>query len=91
VSQSVQVFQGAQHVEVVDGLGELALLNHRPDEDRGNLITARIVVLVPGHDQKAVVSLGKLDVRIQVLLQPGIALRDGAVMHVVIQIRNDER
>ena len=35
--------------------------------------------------------LGPLGVRIDVLLQPGIALSDGPVVHVVLQIGSDER
>ena len=90
MSQSIKVFKGAKHVEVADRLGELALFHHGADEDRWNLIVAGVVILVPGNDQKAIVSLRKLDVPVQVLFEPGITLRDRAVMHIVVEIRNDE-
>ena len=90
VRQAIQIFKRAQDVEVVDGLGELTLLHHRADEDGRNLVVAGVIVFVPRDDQKAVMSLGKLDVGAHVLLQPGVPLGDGAVMHIVIKVRNDE-
>lgn len=89
--QTVQILKRAQHVEVIDGLRELPLLHHWTNEDGRNLVVAGVVVFIPGHDQQAVVGVGKLNITINVLLQPGIALRDGSVMHIVIEVRDDER
>lgn len=73
---------------MIDRLAELSLLHHRADKYRGNLIAAGVVILVPGHDQQTVMCLRKLNVAVDVLLQPGISLCDGPIMHVVIQVRN---
>jgi len=89
VRQSIKVFNGTQNIEVVNGFSKLSLLHHRSHKNGGNVVTVEIVVLIPGHDQQAVVGLGKLNVAINVLLQPGIALGNGAVMHVVIEIGID--
>jgi hypothetical protein len=90
VGQPVEVFDGPQYIEMVDSLGELALLHHGTDEDGGNLVVAGVVVFIPGDDQQAVVALRKLDIAAEMLLQPGITLRNGAVMHVVVEIRDHE-
>ena len=64
----------------------LAGHDHLPNEDRGYAVALAAVVLVEGHDEKAVVGHGPLHVSVQVLLQPGIALLDRAVMHVVVEV-----
>ena len=91
MGEAIQIFQRAQDIKVINGLCKLPLLDHGPNEDSRNLVVAGVVIFVPGHNQKAVVGLGKLHKAIDVLLQPCIALRNRAVMHVVIEIRNHER
>jgi len=90
MSQAIQILQRAQHVEVIDGLGKLALFHHWPDKDRRNLVAACVVIFVPGNDQQAVVGLGELNVATEVLLQPGVALRDRTVVHVIVEIWIDD-
>jgi hypothetical protein len=86
MTQAIEVLDRPQHVEVIDALAELPGFNHRPKEDSGNLIALCAVILIPGDNQQAVMSFCKLDIWVDVGLQPGIALLDGAVMHVVVQI-----
>src|SRR5262249_42000358 len=88
--QAVHVLKGAQHVEVVDVPAVLPRLDPLVIEDRGYLVVLAAVVLVPGDDQEAVVRLGPLGVGIDVVLQPGIALLDRTVVHVVLDVRDDE-
>ena len=76
---------------MVDGLRKLTLPYHRPNKNRWDLVAAGVVVFIPRHDKQAVVGLGKLNIAVDVLLQPGIARRDRAVMHVVVEIRVDDR
>jgi hypothetical protein len=71
---------------VVDQLGILAGHDHLPHEDCGYAVALAAIVLVKGHDEKAVVGQGPLHVSGQVLLQPAIALLDRAVVHVVVEI-----
>jgi hypothetical protein len=71
---------------MIDHLGELAGLNRLAEEDGGNLVALRTVIFVPGDYQQTVVGFGELNIGIDVGLQPGVALLDGAVMHVVVQI-----
>lgn len=75
---------------MVNGFRKLTLLDHRPHKNGCDLVAAGVVVFIPGHDQQAVVGLRKLNVAINMLLQPCIALGDGAVMHIVVQIRIDD-
>src|SRR5215470_3380989 len=60
-----------------------------------SVITSLIIVLVKSNDQKTVVGLCPLVIAVEVLLEPGVASRNAlsrfAVVHVVIQVRNDER
>ena len=67
------------------------MLHHGSHKNRGDLVAAGVVVLIPGDDQQAVVGSRKLNVAVNVLLQPRIALSDGAVMHIVIEIGIDDR
>ena len=60
--------------------------DHPPYEDGGYPIALAAIVLVEGHDQKAVVCQGPLYVSVQVLLQPAVALLDRAVVHVVVEV-----
>ena len=57
----------------------------------GMRLLSVLVVLVEGEDEQAVVGLGPVDVRAEVRLQPGVALGDGAVVHVVVEVGDDER
>jgi len=75
---------------VVDRLRILAGDDHLPYEDGGYPITLAAIVLVEGHDQKAVVGQGPLYVSVQVLLQPAIAVLDRAVVHVIVEVRYHE-
>ena len=72
---------------MIDRLRILAGDDHLPYENGGYPIALAAVVLVEGHDQKAVVGQSPLYVRVQVLLQPAVGLLDRAVMHVVVEIR----
>jgi len=71
---------------VVDQLRILAGRDHLSHEDGGYAVALAAIVLVEGHDQKAVVGHGPLHVPVQVLLQPAIALLDRAVVHVVVEV-----
>lgn len=75
---------------MVDQLRILAGHDHLPNEDRGYAVALGAVVLVEGHDKKAVVGHGPLHIGVQVLLQPAIALLDRAVVHVVVEVRCHE-
>src|SRR5262245_65536162 len=59
-----------------------------------SVITFLVIVLVKSGDQKTVVSLCPLVIAVEVLLEPGVASGDAlsrfAVVHVVIQVRDDE-
>lgn len=91
MSQTVQVLERPQDIEVVDSLGELPLFHHGSNKDRRNLVAAGVVIFVPGHNQEAVVALRKLNIAVEVLLQPRVTLGDGAIVHVVIEIGYDKR
>ena len=65
--------------------------HHRPDEKGWNVIAGATIVLIPGHDQQAVVRPRPLDVAVEVNAQPGVALLDRATVHVVINIGHDDR
>jgi len=54
------------------------------------MVAACAIVFVPCHNQQAIVRFDKLDIGAKIILKPGVSLRDGAIMHVVIEIRNDE-
>lgn len=71
---------------MVDQLGILAGHDHLPHEDSGYAVTLGVIVLVKGHDEKAVVGQSPLHVIIQMLLQPAIALLDRTVVHIVVEI-----
>jgi hypothetical protein len=71
---------------VIDRLRILAGREHRPHEDGGYAIALAAIILVEGHDQKAVVGQGPLRVSVKVLLQPAIGLLDRAVMHIVVEV-----
>jgi hypothetical protein len=71
---------------VINCFSKLALLHHRPNENGCNLVSACIVVFIPRYDQQTVMGLCELNVAINVLLQPRIGLRDGAVVHVIIEV-----
>ena len=58
--------------------------DHLPNEDRGHAVALAAVVLVEGHDEKAVVSHGPLHIGVQVLLQPAVTLLDCAIVHVMV-------
>jgi hypothetical protein len=48
------------------------------------------VVLIPGHDEQAVVRLGPLGVGVHMGLQPRVARGDPGVVHVIDRIGDDE-
>ena len=54
------------------------------------MVAVCAIVFVPCHNQQAIVRFDKLDIGAKIILKPGVSLRDGAIMHVVIEIRNDE-
>jgi hypothetical protein len=49
-----------------------------------------VVVFIPVDNEQTVVGLGPLGVAVDIGLGPGIALGDGAIVHIVIQIRDDK-
>ena len=59
-------------------------------QNRRHLVSFGPVVLIPDHHQKGLVSHGPLRVCADVDAEPLICLSDRAVMHVVVQIRDDE-
>jgi hypothetical protein len=69
---------------------KLTLLDRHSEEDRSNMVAACAIVFVPCHNQQAIVRFDKLDIGAKIILKPGVSLRDGAIMRVVIEIRNDE-
>jgi len=75
---------------MVDQLRILAGHDHLPHEDGRYAVPLAAIVLVEGDNEKAVVGGGPLDVTVQVLLQPAIALLDRAVVHVVVEVRYHE-
>ena len=75
---------------MVDQLRIPAGHDHLPHEDGGYAVSLAAIVLVEGDNEKAVVGGGPLHVTVQMLLQPGIALLDRAVVHVVIEVRYHE-
>src|SRR5260370_37501441 len=58
------------------------------------VILSLVIVLVESYDQKTIVSLSPLIVAVEILPKPSItgwnALRCLAVMHIVIEVRNNE-
>src|SRR5262249_858960 len=82
----------AQHVIVVDGLAVLAGLYMRPEKEREDMVGLRgHIILVPCHDQQAMVSGSPLPIRLHVLSQPTIALLKGARVHVMQLVRHAKR
>src|SRR5581483_8977287 len=79
VRQAVEVLDGPQHVVVVDVLAVGTGDDARAGDQRRDLVAGGVVVLVPGHDQQAVVGLGPLGVGVHVVPQPGVGLGDRAV------------
>lgn len=63
----------------------LVLISHKIK----NLTKHCAIVFVPCHNQQAIIRFDKLDIGAKIILKQG-SLRDGAIMHVVIGIRNDE-
>src|SRR4029450_8950117 len=59
-----------------------------------SVITSLVIALVKSDDQKTVVSLCPLVIAVEVLSEPGRASGDAlsrsAIVHVVIQVRDDE-
>jgi len=75
---------------MVDQLRIPAGHDHLPHEDGGYAVPLAPIVFVEADNEKAVVGRGPLDVTVQVLLQPAIALLDRAVVHVVVEVRYHE-
>ena len=75
---------------MIDVLPILAGIDAGAHENRRHLIVLRTVVLIPSDNQQAVVRLGPLGISINVGLKPGITLLNGAVVHVMDQIGNDD-
>ena len=71
---------------MVNRLDILARHDHRPHKDCGYTVALAAIVLVKSHDEQAVIGHRPLYVSVQMLLQPGIALLDRAIVHVVVQI-----
>src|SRR6185312_13416442 len=91
LGQAVHLLQGRQQVVVVDRLVVVAGGDVLADDDRGDLVVLGGVVLVTEHDQQAVVGLRPGRVGGDVGLEPAVGGGDGAVVHVVVQVRDDER
>ena len=88
------VFDRAQQrIVVVRRRGRHAGLTSRADEDRRDLVHRREVVLVPRDHQQRVRARerGAAEDLRHLALQPRIAGRDRAVVHVVAEVRSDER
>ena len=75
---------------MVDQLRIPAGHDHLPHEDGGYAVPLATIVFVEADNEKAVVGRGPLDVTVQVLLQPAIALLDRTVVHVVVEVRYHE-
>src|SRR5437870_835952 len=68
--QAIRVLDRAEHGVVVDLFRVAAARHVRAVKDRGNVIAAAAVILVPRDDQQAVVRLGPLGVGVDVCLGP---------------------
>jgi len=68
VCQPVHVLDGAQDVVVIDGFAVFSRFHHGADKDRRDVVDGCTLVLVPLHDQKAVVVLRPRRVRHQMRL-----------------------
>jgi hypothetical protein len=88
--QSVRGLKCAQHTVVVGVLGVGAGPHLLAQKDGGDLVGLAVIVLVPGDHEQAVVGFGPGRVVAEVLAQPGVALLDGAVVHVVLNVGDDE-
>jgi len=90
VGQAIHVLDRPQHVEVIDGFAILARLDHLAHQQGHNLVVAIAIVLIPGQDEEAVIRLGPLNIGIHVVLQPLIALLNGAAVHVMVEVRHND-
>src|SRR5512142_1295784 len=81
--QAVSGLDRGQHVVVRHRPGVPARLDHLTGEDERDLVTRAAVVLVPCHDEQAAVAHGPVRVRADVLPEPAVTGRDGAIVHVV--------
>src|SRR2546430_4728153 len=90
-TQAIDAFQCTQHGVVRDVFGVCPGGHVRAVEQRRDAVAGAVVVLVERHEQQAVVGLRPGGVRAEVVLQPGVAGRHGAVVHVVAQVRHDDR
>src|SRR5262249_24829097 len=63
---------------------------HGTRKNRGDAIARCAAVFVPGDDQQAVVGLSPVGVGFDIARHPGIGLGDGAVVHVVLLVGNDD-
>lgn len=63
---------------MINGFAIMTDLYHRTDKNGWDLVILRAVILVPCHNQQAIVGLCPLNIGIDVLLEPAIALLDGA-------------
>jgi hypothetical protein len=73
MGKAVEVFNRTQDIVVDDALIIATGLDHGPDEERHNPVILILMVLIPRHDQQAVVLLRPLDVGIQMFLEPTVA------------------
>ena len=72
VGQAIHPLDGAPDVVGIDVLVVIARLDHLTCEDSRDLVVqSRVVVLIPGYDEQAVVRLSPLGVTAHVGLQPG--------------------
>jgi hypothetical protein len=71
---------------VRDVLGVLAGNDPLAGQDGGDVVAVAAVVLIEGQDRQRVVRLRPLHVGIQVGLQPGVAGRDRAIVHVIAEV-----
>ena len=90
VGQAVDVFDGAEGVVVVDGLAVLTGLDMCSYEDCGDVVCVGAVVFVPGQDEQAVMRFRPLDVVVQVVFEPGVGCGNRPIVHVVLQVGDDE-
>src|SRR5947207_15896018 len=86
-AEAGQALQRAQDRVVRDGFVVASGRHVRAVEQRGDVVAGAAVVLVEGHHEQAVVGTGPGGVPAEVVLQPGVADRHVAVVHVAAQVR----
>ena len=88
VGQSICILQRAQDSVVRNGFAIPTDLDHGTNKNGGDLVILRAIILIPCHNQQAIVGLRPLDIGIDVQLEPAIGLLDGAIVHIIIDVRS---